>query len=173
MKSLSLITALLALPLASPAFAAAHSMNSMTASVSSGGGGGIAGTVTLTPTASGETMVDIDLTGVPAGEHAIHIHTTGDCSAPDFTSAGGHLAGDKSHGVMDAAGPHPGDLPNIVVSESGVFKATHFNALLTPDLLDDADGAAFIMHVGTDDYTSQPAGDAGDRIACGVFAPAS
>lgn len=172
MNAFPWIAVMAALPLASPAFAAAHSVDAMTATIS-GTDSALAGAVTLTPTASGQMVVAIDLTGVPAGEHAIHIHTTGDCSAADFTSAGGHLAGDKAHGVMDAAGPHPGDLPNVTVAADGVLTATFFNALLTPDLVNDDDGAAFIMHAGTDDYTSQPAGDAGARIACGVFAPAS
>ena len=167
MKRIALIAALAALP--AGAFAAAHAeMTPMTASLA-GPDGTAHGTVTVTPTESGTARVQIDLTGVPAGEHAIHVHETGDCSAADFTSAGGHLADGHDHGVMSANGPHPGDLPNITVAEDGTASMEFFNAMLTPDLMADEDGSAFIIHAGTDDYASQPAGDAGDRIACGVF----
>lgn len=167
MKRIALIAALSALP--ATAFAAAHAeMTPMTANVS-GPDGTSHGTVTVTPTESGQALVRIDLSGLPAGDHAIHVHETGDCSAADFTSAGGHLADGHDHGVMAANGPHPGDIPNVTVAEDGTATMEFFNAMLTPDLMMDDDGAAFIVHAGTDDYSSQPAGDAGDRIACGVF----
>ncbi len=148
------------------AAAEAHSA-AMTAQVS--GPDGIAGTVDLTPTASGTMIVAVDLTAVPSGTRGIHIHETGDCSADDFSSAGGHLAGDADHGVLVEDGPHPGDLPNAEVGADGALKVTHFNADLTEDMINDDDGAAFIVHSGADDYESQPSGDAGSRIACGVF----
>ena len=166
MKMLPLIAALSVLP--AGAFAAAHAdMTPMTAAIS--GPDGAAGTVTVTPTESGAALVQIDLSGLPAGQHAIHVHETGDCSAAEFTSAGGHLADGHDHGVMAANGPHPGDIPNITVSEDGTAKMEFFNAMLTPELMNDEDGSAFIVHAGTDDYASQPSGAAGDRIACGVF----
>ncbi|KRS12255.1 superoxide dismutase [Roseovarius atlanticus] len=133
----------------------------------------ITGTVRITPTASGVMRVSVDLEGVPAGPHGIHIHETGDCSASDFKSAGGHVAGDAKHGVSVEGGPHPGDLPNAEVGSDEKLVVTHFNERLTADHLTDDDGAAFIVHSGADDYESQPAGDAGARIACGVFEPAS
>ena len=161
-------TALMALT-ASAAVAEAHAMDPLATASIAGVDGTDHGSVTLTPTASGTMIVRLELTGVPAGVHGVHIHETGDCSAADFTSAGGHLAGDRAHGPMDAGGPHPGDLPNITVGEDGTWTGEVFNDHLTEALLADADGAAFIIHAGADDYTSQPAGDAGDRIACGVF----
>ncbi|MBS1304322.1 superoxide dismutase family protein [Loktanella sp. SALINAS62] len=131
---------------------------------------GISGTVSATQQESGVMVVTIDLTGVPEGTHGVHIHETGDCSADDYSSAGGHLAGDMEHGVNVAGGPHPGDMPNAYVQEDGVLKVTYFNTDLTPDMLADADGAAFIVHAGADDYESQPSGDAGGRLACAVLA---
>src|SRR6056297_3610826 len=128
------------------------------------------GTVTLTLEPSGTTLVELELDPVPPGTHAIHLHETGDCSADDFTSAGGHIAGNAMHGVQTASGPHPGDMPNATVQADGALQVEHF----LPDfdvtqMLMDGDGAAFVMHEGADDYESQPAGDAGPRIACGEF----
>lgn len=127
------------------------------------------GDVRVEETASGQVLVSIALEGLPAGPHGVHIHEIGDCSAEDFSSAEGHLAGGAEHGVMVEGGPHPGDLPNISVGEDGTATFDVFKADLTFDLMDDADGAAFIVHDGPDDYVSQPSGDAGDRIACGTF----
>ncbi|QDY70765.1 superoxide dismutase family protein [Qingshengfaniella alkalisoli] len=131
--------------------------------------GNAVGTVTVSDTESGRALISVDIDGVPAGPHGIHIHETGDCSADDFSSAGGHMSGDAGHGVHDASGPHPGDLPNLNVPESGTAMVEHFSPDLTvADMMDD-NGSAFIVHSGPDDYTSQPSGAAGDRIACGVF----
>ncbi|EKE45324.1 superoxide dismutase, copper/zinc binding protein [Oceaniovalibus guishaninsula JLT2003] len=131
------------------------------------------GTVTINRTESGVPLVIVAVTDLPEGSHGIHLHETGDCSAADFTSAGGHIAGDKEHGVFVAGGPHPGDLPNAIVDEPGAINAEIFAGGLDIDeMVFDADGSAFIVHSGADDYLSQPAGDSGDRIACGVFQPA-
>jgi Cu-Zn family superoxide dismutase len=171
MKYLPLIAALTCLP--ASAFAAGHAdMTPMTATVN-GVDGSAKGTVTVTPTESGAALIQIDLSDLPDGDHGIHVHETGDCSTADFTSAGSHLANGHDHGVMSANGPHPGDIPNITVAEDGTAKMEFFNALLTPELMGDEDGSAFIVHAGIDDYSTQPAGDAGDRIACGVFAAVS
>lgn len=128
------------------------------------------GTVTINETLSGTPLVIVALSGLPTGAHGIHLHQTGDCSADDFTSAGGHIAGDAEHGVFAQNGPHPGDLPNGVVDDAGNLNVEYFQ----PDLeienhIFDDDGSAFVVHAGADDYMSQPAGDSGDRIACGVF----
>jgi superoxide dismutase, Cu-Zn family len=168
MKFMPLLAAAAMLPLSGAAFAAAHSDKGMTAEVVSNDG--ITGTVSVTPEASGVMLVKIDLQGVPAGEHGVHIHETGDCSAEDYASAGGHLADGMEHGVMVEGGPHPGDLPNATVGEDGVLSVSYFKTDLTSELLMDDDGAGFIVHSGPDDYSSQPAGDAGSRIACAVLA---
>ncbi|MCR8827658.1 superoxide dismutase family protein [Pseudosulfitobacter koreensis] len=163
----TLLATTLCLPLALPAFAEGHMSPDAVADVQ---GPEISGTVGLNNTLSGRTLVQIDLSGVPEGVHGVHLHETGDCSAPDFTSAGGHIAGDQMHGVLAENGPHPGDMPNMTVGADGVLKADVFLELLDMEsMIMDGDGAAFIVHSGADDYTSQPSGDAGSRIACGVF----
>lgn len=131
------------------------------------------GTVTATPTPSGVMTLTIMLSGLSKGIHGAHIHETGKCEGPDFSSAGGHIAGEHDHGVMAEAGVHPGDLPNIHIPDNGAVEMQFFVPDLTPELLTDADGAAFILHAEPDDYVSQPTGNSGDRIACGVFSPAT
>ena len=160
--------------LAAPLWAADGDMKAVASADVSGVDQGITGQVTLNQTASGMVLVQIDLSGVPEGVHAVHLHETGDCSAADFKSAGGHLAGDHAHGVLADDGPHPGDMPNMTVGADGILKADVFLNGLDPDtMVMDADGTAFIMHDSADDYSSQPAGDAGSRIACGVFTAAN
>ncbi|MFB2595401.1 superoxide dismutase family protein [Paracoccus sp. p4-l81] len=128
------------------------------------------GAVMLRATPSGVPLARVDLTGLPAGSHAIHLHETGDCSAADFTSAGGHISAGRPHGVMMADGPHPGDLPNVEIGADGTARIELFmpGIDVERDLLA-GDGAAFVVHSQPDDHESQPAGHAGDRIACGAF----
>ena len=111
----------------------------------------------------------LDLGNLSEGVRAVHIHETGTCEGPTFESAGGHLAGGRAHGAHSPEGMHPGDLPNVTVAPDGTVKVEFFKADLTMDEVMDADGSAFVVHTGEDDYTSQPSGDAGDRLACGVF----
>lgn len=133
------------------------------------------GTVTINPTASGMLHVIIEMTDLPPGPHGFHIHETGQCDpASGFESAGGHYAGDMEHGAMVEGGPHPGDFPNVHVGQDGVLKAEFFTDRVSlgtegdNPLMDD-DGSALMVHADPDDYSSQPSGDAGDRIACGVI----
>lgn len=130
------------------------------------------GTATVVATPSGRMLVTLELQDVPPGIHGAHIHMTGECTPPDFESAGGHLAGDKEHGVMSANGPHPGDLPNIHVPDSGSLMVEYFAAGLTREMIADEDGSAIIIHEHPDDYVGQPSGHAGGRIGCGTFAEA-
>lgn len=114
-----------------------------------------------------------ELEGLPEGTHAFHIHTTGACS-PDFTAAGGHFnPTNKKHGFMSKGGPHLGDTPNIHVPASGDLVTEVFLSKVTVDgsrnVLMDDDGAAVVIHAGPDDYETDPAGAAGNRIACGVI----
>ncbi len=126
------------------------------------------GTVTLGETASGVLHVTLEGTGMPEGEHGLHVHETGVCEG-DFSSAGGHLAGDAEHGILVEGGPHPGDLPNLHVPADGAITVEHFAHGLAFDQILDPDGSAIVVHAAADDYRSQPAGASGDRIACGVI----
>src|SRR5690606_19010144 len=112
------------------------------------------------------------LSGLPAGEHAFHVHEVGKCEPP-FDSAGGHYnPGKKEHGFAVQGGYHAGDLPNITIPSEGAVEIDVFAVGLTvadgPNRLLDEDGSALIVHAGVDDYASQPSGNAGGRIACGV-----
>lgn len=128
------------------------------------------GTLTLTDAAGG-IMVAGTLRGLPPGEHAIHLHTTGKCEAP-FPSAGGHWnPTNRQHGSQNPEGPHFADMPNITVADDStvsVQATTPGGTLRGTDALLDDDGAAVVVHAGADDYRSDPAGDAGARLACGV-----
>ncbi|WP_386375087.1 superoxide dismutase family protein [Sulfitobacter aestuarii] len=158
----------LPLTLALPAFA--QELQPSASALVSGHDGAIAGSATLNETPSGEMLLKLDITGVPEGTHGVHLHETGDCTAPDFESAGGHIAGDREHGVLSQNGPHPGDLPNVHVGADGVLEADVILAGIDIDgMIFDDDGAAFMIHEKADDYATQPGGDAGSRIACGVF----
>ncbi|MDS9468861.1 superoxide dismutase family protein [Paracoccus sp. MBLB3053] len=162
---------LLAIPLAFGLGAGAIQAAEVSAQISDRDGNSLGG-VTVRDTASGTVLATVTLSGLPDGIHAIHLHETGDCSAADFASAGGHIAGEHQHGVLSEGGPHPGDMPNLTVNQDGVGEIEVFLPLLQVERdLMDADGAAFIIHAGIDDYQSQPAGGAGDRIACGAFQP--
>jgi Cu-Zn family superoxide dismutase len=137
------------------------------------GEGKTVGKAELTATPNG-VIVALHLTGVPAGEHAFHVHETGKCEAPGFKSAGGHFNPTKaSHGMQSSSGPHVGDLPNVHVPKSGTLDIEVFVSDATlggnSNNLLDADGSAIVLHAGADDYSTDPAGAAGDRIACGVI----
>lgn len=132
-----------------------------------------AGTVTFRQTKSGMLYVIVEMTGLPAGPHGFHVHEKGECDAAGgFESAGGHLAGGKEHGVDSANGPHPGDFPNVHVGQDGVLKVEFYTDRLSISegdaALMDQDGSAVVVHADHDDHASQPSGEAGDRIACGV-----
>jgi Cu-Zn family superoxide dismutase len=129
------------------------------------------GDASLQQLANGVLMV-ADLTALTSGTHAIHLHETGQC-VPPFTSAGGHFnPTGATHGFRNPAGPHAGDLPNIHVPASGTLRVEIFASglrLSGDGGLLDQDGAAVVIHQFADDYSSDPAGAAGDRIACGVI----
>ena len=121
----------------------------------------------------GSVQISATFRGLPPGTHAFHIHDVGKCEPP-FESAGGHFnPTGKQHGKDNPAGPHGGDLPNLEVPSSGGVKFDVTVKGLTLDggragLLD-ADGAALVVHEGADDYKSDPAGNSGKRVACGVI----
>ena len=140
------------------------------------------GTVKMTEGASG-LVIHASLSDLNPGEHAIHIHETGDCSPhgemtddqTPFKNAGGHFNPDESsHGIFSENGPHAGDLPNFFASQDGTAKIEMISKAVTlkkdaKHSLFDADGSAIIVHQGSDDYTSQPSGDAGSRVACAAI----
>lgn len=128
------------------------------------------GTLVLTNTPAG-LMLAGTVRGLPPGMHAIHVHTTGRCEPP-FETAGAHWNPmSRMHGLQNPAGPHLGDMPNVSVSSDGsasVSAVTAGGTLRDRDALLDSDGAAVVIHASADDNRSDPAGNSGDRIACGV-----
>lgn len=119
-------------------------------------------------------LLTAKLSGLPAGVHAFHVHAVGQCEPP-FTSAKGHFNPEgKKHGLMAEGGHHAGDMPNIHVPASGELTIEVFNDEISlkkdeDETVFDADGSAIVIHAKGDDYKSDPAGDAGPRIACGVI----
>ena len=111
------------------------------------------------------------VTGLPAGSHGFHIHETGDCSAPDGTSAGGHFnPSGAPHGGPDSAERHLGDLGNITADDGGNAEVNiHAGGVTLGEGDNSIMGRAIIVHAGEDDMTTQPTGDAGARLACGVI----
>jgi len=129
-----------------------------------------AGTATITETPHG-VLIRFTPMNLPAGMHAIHLHETGRCDAPTFESAGGHFNPSKAaHGFASAKGYHAGDMPNIQVSAGRGSHEVFVSGvkLRTGQMLLDTDGAALVVHAGLDDHASDPAGNSGDRIACGI-----
>lgn len=120
--------------------------------------------------------IAVNLHNMPVGTHALHIHAVGSCEKPDFKSARGHFNPfGRKHGLKSADGPHAGDLLNITIGADGTGAAivTATLATLGPgkNSLFQPGGTAIMIHQGPDDYVSDPAGDAGPRIACGVVRP--
>lgn len=129
------------------------------------------GAAQLVQTPNG-VLIRVNLNRLPPGPHAFHIHQTGEC-IPPFKSAGAHFNPlDKSHGFESPNGWHAGDLPNLFVNDDGTAKVEVFVPGLSLQSKDhpllDSDGAALVLHDHADDQRTDPAGDAGDRIACGV-----
>ncbi|RZM10705.1 MAG: superoxide dismutase family protein [Sphingomonas sp.] len=132
--------------------------------------GAAAGRATATEVAGGLRFT-LDARGLPAGTHGAHIHTVGRCDAPTFETAGPHWnPTTMQHGTQNPAGPHQGDLPNLIVGTDGrgTVAATVPGATMAGLL--DADGGAIVVHAAADDLRTDPSGNSGGRIACGVFA---
>ena len=133
------------------------------------------GTATIVSKGSG-VEVKLDLKSLPPGVHAVHFHQKAMCEPPDFKSAGGHFnPTSKQHGFDNPLGHHAGDMMNFTVRENGTAKATvkDYNAVLgtgteANSLLANG-GASIMVHAKADDYKTDPSGNSGDRIACGVI----
>jgi Cu-Zn family superoxide dismutase len=125
--------------------------------------------VTFTREKNGVRVV-ANLTGLKPGEHGFHIHENGDCSAPDGSSAGGHFNPTGApHGGPDSAQHHLGDLGNLTADDSGAAKMDQVFDFLKLNGPNTIVGRGLIVHAGRDDLTSQPTGNAGPRVACGVI----
>jgi Cu-Zn family superoxide dismutase len=131
--------------------------------------GAAAGSATAI-SADGQVMISLEVQGLPPGDHGVHVHTTGRCDAPTFESAGGHWnPTNQQHGLEDPQGQHAGDMPNLTVGQDGRGMLEYQLEGGGFDGLFDADGSAFVVHASADDQRTDPSGDSGDRIACGVF----
>ena len=135
------------------------------------------GTAAFTEQTGGGVLVEVHVTGITAGRHGVHIHEVGMCdaaSSPTFSSAGGHFnpAG-RQHGLENPQGPHAGDMPNLDVGADGSGHLTFTNPHITlgagASSLFDTDGSAVVVHAQPDDQMTDPSGDSGDRVACGVI----
>jgi Cu-Zn family superoxide dismutase len=171
MKSRSLLSALIA-----PAWllcaAGALAQTSAHANIVNAAGDKI-GTATFTQSPDG-VQINVDVSQLPPGTHGIHIHTVGKCEGPGFTTAGGHFnPANKKHGKDNPDGPHNGDLLNLTVGSDGHASGSLLDANVSlnsgANSLFQPGGTAIVIHAGPDDYKTDPAGNSGARIACGVI----
>jgi len=136
-------------------------------------GGQPVGTATLTQV-GGVLRVLVEVQGLPRGAHGVHVHAVGKCDGPDFASAGPHFnPASRQHGALNPQGPHAGDLPNIEVGADGKGRLESTTEMLSlgsgTTSIFDSDGSALVVHAAPDDFRTDPTGNSGARIACGVI----
>jgi len=139
--------------------------------------GDAVGTANFWEDANG-VRIAVQVRGISAGKHGIHIHAAGKCDPPGFMTAGGHFnPGGKKHGLKNSAGPHAGDLPNLEVAGDGTGQLEYLTKLVTlgagPNSLFGPNGGALVVHANPDDDMTDPTGNSGGRIACGVIMKAA
>ena len=132
------------------------------------------GMATFVENAAGDLTVTVEASGLTPGKHGLHVHTTGSCVGPDFTSAGGHFNPmNRRHGLQTSDGAHGGDLPNLMIGADGRgrFSMTVASMKLSAGVLSlmDPDGSAIVIHAAEDDGMTDATGNSGARIACGVI----
>ena len=133
------------------------------------GSSNVSGTVTFTASGN-EVKVVADVTGLTPGKHGFHVHEFGDCSSPDGNSAGGHFnPTHKQHGAPDAADRHDGDLGNIMADSSGKAHLEWTDKVMKLSGPESIVGRSMIVHEKEDDLKTQPTGNSGGRLACGVI----
>jgi superoxide dismutase, Cu-Zn family len=136
--------------------------------------GNTVGLAAFTEDSSGLVHINVNASGLTPGLHGIHIHDKGNCTEPSFTSAGGHYNPlGKEHGLKNPNGPHAGDLPNLEVGEDGKGYMNVTTGLVTlsdgPTTLFTANGTSLVIHDGSDDQMTNPSGNSGSRIICGII----
>ena len=158
--------------LAAPARAEVASNAQRASAVLKDASGKEVGRTVFTATPSG-ALLNLTLTAAQPGVHALHIHAVGRCDPPDFKSAGTDFNPDQTkHGIMSPEGPHAGDLPNIHVPADGKLEVEFLNPVVTISqeaALLDTDGTSIVIHANADDYKTDPDGNSGPGIACGVI----
>ncbi len=131
------------------------------------------GNATLSEVGGGVRVI-VEARRLPPGAKGVHIHAVGKCDAPEFTTAGGHFnPANKKHGLDNPDGPHAGDLPNITIAADGSGRLESMNERISlgsgSNSILDADGAAIVIHAAADDFKTDPTGNSGGRVACGVI----